>query len=272
VEFAFTEDPGPASLTVVSGNGALDPGARGAVELILDASGSMLKRMGDRRRIEIAKAAVADVVDTVLPDGMPLALRVYGHREAGSCRTDLEVPLGPLDKAALHRKLDSINAVNLAKTPIAESLARVADDLAAAQGRRWVILLTDGEETCEGDVAAVLAELSEKGIDVRLNIVGFAIGDDNMKAEFSHLAELGGGSYFDAGEADALARAMEQSLQIPFRVLNTEGEVVAKGVLDGEALDLPAGRYEVELETVPPQRFRDVQLAPGEAREISAKR
>jgi len=270
-DFAFTEVPGPATLAVVSG-GKLDPGARGAVELILDASGSMLKRMGDRRRIEIAKTAVAEVVESVLPDGMPLALRVYGHREAGSCRTDLEVPLGPLDKAALHRKLDSINAVNLAKTPIAESLARVADDLAAVQGRRWVILLTDGEETCDGDVAAVLEELSQKGIDVRLNIVGFAISDNALKTEFSRLAGLGGGTYFDAGEADALAQAMEQSLRIPFRVLNSEGEVVAKGVLDGEALELPAGHYEVELDTAPSQRFRDVRLAPGETRELSAKR
>src|SRR5690606_3406458 len=106
VDYSFAADPGPAQLRLVAGETKLDPGARGAVEIILDASGSMLKRMNGERRIEIARRAIVNVIDNALPDGMPLALRVYGHREAGSCRTDLEQPLAPLDKAALRRKLD----------------------------------------------------------------------------------------------------------------------------------------------------------------------
>lgn len=268
VAYSFTENPGPAQLRLVSSEKGLDPGARGAVEIILDASGSMLKRMDGERRIQIAKRAIADVIDNAMPDGMPLALRVYGHREAGSCRSDLEQPLAPLDKAALRRKLDGINAVNLARTPIADSLAQVAKDLAAAKGRRLVILLTDGEETCDGDPAAVLEKLAADGVDLRLNIVGFAIDDDALKAEFTRWAELGGGLYFDAAEAEALQEAMARALQIPYTVKDTNGETVASGVLDGEAVELPAGRYLVELQTQPPRRFRDVSLAPGESREL----
>lgn len=269
-DVSFTEDPGPASLRLVSGEALTDPGARGAVELILDASGSMLKRMGGQRRIEIAKAAIANVVENVLPEGMPLALRVYGHKEAGSCRTDLEQKLAPLNKASLLAKLDSVNAINLAKTPIADSLAQVGNDMADAKGRRWVILLTDGEETCGGDPTAVLEKLAADGVDVRLNIVGFAIDDEALKAEFGEWARLGGGSYFDAGEAQALNQAMEQSLQIPFRVINQAGEQVAAGVLDGDPIELPPGSYMVELDTEPVQRFRDVKLAPGDALELAA--
>lgn len=268
VDYSFAADPGPAQLRLVAGEAKLDPGARGAVEIILDASGSMLKRMNGERRIEIARRAIVNVIDNALPDGMPLALRVYGHREAGSCRSDLEQPLAPLDKAALRRKLDGINAVNLARTPIADSLAQVAKDLAAAKGRRLVILLTDGEETCDGDPVAVLEKLAADGVDLRLNIVGFAIDDDALKAEFTRWAELGGGLYFDAAEAEALQEAMARALQIPYTVKDTNGETVASGVLDGEAVELPAGRYLVELQTQPPRRFRDVSLAPGESREL----
>lgn len=267
---SFTENPGPGSLRVIAGDALADPGARGAVELILDASGSMLKRMGDKRRIQIAKDAVANVVKNVLPDGMPLALRVYGHKEAGSCRTDLEQPLAPLDKAALLTRLAQINAVNLAKTPIADSLAQVGKDLATAKGRRWVILLTDGEETCNGDPVAVLEKLAADGVDVRLNIIGFAIDNDALKAEFNEWARLGGGSYFDAGEAQALNRALTDSLQIPFRVIGRNGEQVAEGLLDGAAVELPAGSYTVELDTDPARIFRNVQLAPGKSLELSA--
>lgn len=269
-DFSFTDDPGPASLRLVAGDALGDPGARGAVELILDASGSMLKRMGNQRRIEIAKTAVANVVENVLPEGMPLALRVYGHKEAGSCRTDLEQELAPLDKAALLAKLDTINAVNLAKTPIADSLAQVGRDLADAKGRRWVILLTDGEETCDGDPAAALEKLAADGVDVRLNIVGFAIDDETLKAEFSKWAKLGGGNYFDAGAPQALNEAMEKALQIPFRVIDRSGEQMAGGVLGGDAVEVPAGQYTVELDTEPVQRFREVQLAPGDSLELTA--
>lgn len=270
-DISFTEDPGPGSLRVISGDTPIDPGARGAVELILDASGSMLKRMGGKRRIQIAKEAVANVVENILPDGMPLALRVYGHKEAGSCRTDLEQPLAPLDKAALLSKLEQVNAINLAKTPIADSLAQVGKDLAAAKGRRWVILLTDGEETCDGDPVAVLEQLAADGVDVRLNIIGFAIDDDALKAEFREWARVGGGNYFDAGEAQALNQALADSLQIPFRVINRNGEQVAEGLLDGEAVQLPAGRYAVELDTDPVKVFRDVQLEPGKGLELSTE-
>lgn len=269
-DFSFTEDPGPASLRLSAGDALADPSARGAVELILDASGSMLKRMGNQRRIDIAKTAVANVVENVLPEGMPLALRVYGHKEAGSCRTDLEQKLAPLDKAALLAKLDTITAVNLAKTPIADSLAQVGKDLANAKGRRWVILLTDGEETCDGDPSAVLEKLAADGVNVRLNIVGFAIDDNALKAEFSSWAKLGGGNYFDAGAAQALNEAMEKALQIPFRVIDRRGEQVATGVLGGDAVEVPAGQYTVELDTDPVQRFREVQLAPGERLELTA--
>ena len=268
-DYTFTEDPGPATLAVISGETEIDPGARGAVELILDASGSMLKRMGNQRRIQIAKAAIAEVVNKVLPEGIPLALRVYGHKEAGSCRTDLEQSLAPLNKSQLLGKLDGINAVNLARTPIAASLAKVESDLAGAEGQRWVILLTDGEETCEGDPAAAIQALADKGIEVKLNIVGFAIDDEALKGEFAAWAQAGGGRYFDASEAGALGTALDQALQIPFEVMNAAGEVVAEGYLDGEPVEVPPGAYTVRLETSPAKVFRDVQLAPGDAEELN---
>ncbi len=257
-------DPTPATVAVVSGEKAASPGARGAVEVILDASGSMLKRMDGTRRINIAKDAIRRTVEETLPEGIPLALRVYGHREAGSCRTDLEIPLAPLDRNAFLAKLDAVQAVNLAKTPIADSLVAVATDLEGAEGRRLVVLLTDGEETCEGDPAEAIRGLQEAGIDVRVNIVGFAIDDEDLKRQFSEWAELGGGQYLDAGEAAGLDEAMRKALQIPFTVIDADGEAVASGLVDGDPLEVPPGRYSVRIDTATPKTFRDVALAPGD--------
>ena len=264
VAFETVEDPSPATIAVEAGEAGITPEARGAVEIILDASGSMLKRMGGERRIEIARAAIRDTVQNSLPDGIPLALRVYGHKEAGSCRTDLEVPLAPLDKAAFLERLDGIRAINLARTPIAASLAAVASDLAEAQGRRLVILLTDGEETCDGDPAEAIEALAEQGVDVRVNIVGFAIDDEALKDEFRSWAELGGGEYLDAGEAEALGGALEQSLRIPFEVIDEAGDVVASGFVGEDPVEVPAGRYSVRIRAAEDRTVRDIVLAPGD--------
>ncbi|NKI35198.1 VWA domain-containing protein [Wenzhouxiangella sp. XN79A] len=268
VAFETVEDPSPATIMVEAGEAGITPEARGAVEIILDASGSMLKRMGGERRIEIAKQAIRDTVENSLPDGIPLALRVYGHREAGSCRTDLEVPLAPLDKAAFLQQVDGIQAINLARTPIADSLAAVASDLADAQGRRLVILLTDGEETCDGDPAAAIEALAEQGVDVRVNIVGFAIDEEALKDEFRAWAELGGGEYLDADEAEALGGALEQSLRIPFEVIDESGDVVASGFVGEDPVEVPAGRYSVRIRAAQDRTVRDLELRPGDARVI----
>ena len=268
VDYDQVDDPEPARISVISGEKGIDAGSRGAVEIILDASGSMLKRMDGERRIEIAKAAIRRTVEQTMPDGLPLALRVYGHREAGVCRTDLEVPLAPLDKASFLDQVSAIQAINLAKTPIAESLEAVASDLAAAEGRRLVILLTDGEETCDGDPAAAIQALSEAGFDVTVNIVGFAIDDENLKRDFAEWAELGGGSYLDAGEAEALGDALEKSLSVPFVVIDADGDEVARGQVDGDPVEVPAGRYSVRVDFATPRVERDVVLAPGDSRDI----
>lgn|GEM_PF-6809457 len=82
----------PGELLVLQNRAALGPDD--AVEIILDASGSMLQRLGGERRIEIARDTLVSLVNDTIPEGTGFALRVFGHREADSCRTDLEIPLG----------------------------------------------------------------------------------------------------------------------------------------------------------------------------------
>lgn len=243
VPLAVTPSPLPGALRVVAAEGAAGTGAPGAVELILDASGSMLQRLNGQRRIEIARDTLTQLVTEVLPAGTPYALRVFGHRRPDACDTELLAPLAPLEPGAAARALGGVQARNLAKTPIAASLARVADDLAGVEGPALVILVTDGEETCGGDPAAAIQALRQAGFEVRVNIVGFAIDEFALREQFARWAELGGGAYFDAQSAKALAAALRQSLQVPFTVFDPAGRRVASGIVDGEALELPAGEY-----------------------------
>jgi Mg-chelatase subunit ChlD len=235
----------------------------GAIELVLDASGSMLQRLEGQRRIEIARSVLNRLVTKTLPAGTPLALRVFGHTRPGSCETALAVPLAPHAPEALTAQIAAIQPQNLAKTPIADSLREVAKDLAGARGPRTVVLVTDGEETCGGDPRAEIAALVSQGIDVRVNIVGFAVDDAGLKERFREWARTGGGEYFDAGNAEELSTALDAAVQVPFRVLDASGEVVARGSVGGEPVSVPPGTYRVEVETRTPTVFEAVGVEEG---------
>lgn len=239
-------DPEPGFLLVSTGSRSNFPSNSG-VEIILDASGSMLQRIDGQRRIAIAKKTLIELVSDVIPAGTPFALRVFGHREADSCRTDLEVPLGPLDATAVSAKVSDIQAMNLARTPIADSLALVASDLAGVQGERIVILLTDGEETCEGDAALAIQALKNSGVDIRLNIVGFAIDDESLEQTFESWAALGNGSYFGAADAAQLSDALNRSVRPQFQVLSQQGSIVATSRVGDPSVPLPAGEYQLQV-------------------------
>ncbi|MGH8494746.1 MAG: vWA domain-containing protein [Gammaproteobacteria bacterium] len=257
----------PGLLRVVGDTGATAGAGPGAVELVLDASGSMLQRIDGVPRIQIARDALVELTQNVLSAGTPFALRVFGHREADSCRTDLEIALAPLDPAAAVARIRSIEAKNLAKTPIGASLLAVREDLAGADGPAVVVLVTDGEETCEGDPKAAIATLRESGIDARVNIVGFAIDEVVLKETFEEWARVGQGTYFDARDGEELNEAMRASLRVPFQVLR-DGAVVASGAVNGEAVELAAGDYEVRVLTDPPRSAGPVSIASGDEREL----
>jgi von Willebrand factor type A domain len=235
------EEPGMVEVVAAS---ALPAGS--AVEIILDASGSMLQKIGKERRIDIARQTLTKLVTTTIPAGTPFAFRVFGRME-DSCQSDLDVPLGPLNVQAVTAKLAGLVPKNGAKTAIGASLELVASDLGSVQGERLVILLTDGEETCGGDPAAAIEKLKKAGTKVRVNIVGLAIDDANLAATFRHWADAGNGMYFDTQGAAALNDAMAKAMRPSFEIVNAQGAVMGEGLAGGEPVRVIPGNYTVRL-------------------------
>jgi hypothetical protein len=249
---------GKASFTVKPGSQEpgwvrVTPATQGAgyrptrsVEVILDASGSMLERIGSERRMDIAKRSLEKLTAETIPAGTPFALRVIG-RGSDTCQSELDIPLAPLDRAAAAWKIAALEAKNHARTPIGAALDKVASDLGSAQGERLVILVTDGEETCGGNPARSIEKLGQAGVNVRVNIVGFAVSDERTAARFTLWATKGGGSYFDARDAQALADAFSQAVRPAFEIRNAQKDVVAQGSVGGEDIPLMPGAYSVAL-------------------------
>jgi Mg-chelatase subunit ChlD len=263
-----TADATPGKLHVIRRDGSAAAPSIGAVELVLDASGSMLQRIGGERRIDLAKKAFIGLVNDVLAPGTPFALRVFGHKEADSCRTDLEIPVAPLDRATVAARIQALEAKNLAKTPIADSLAKVKADLAGAKAPLLVVLVTDGEETCGGDPRAAIEALRAAGVETRVSIVGFAIDDVALREAFQDWARAGGGGYFDADDGAELSAAVRAAFRETFEV-SAGSSVIATGTVGADPITVPAGTYRVAVRGAGERDLGEVTIVAGETRELS---
>ncbi len=239
----------PGKVAVTLGANTNPTASSGAIEIILDASGSMLQKLGGRRRIDIAKQTLTKVTASI-PAGTPFAFRVFG-REVDSCETELDVPVAPLNPTAVSQRIAALSAKAGAKTPIGASLDKAADDLKTIAGEKLIVLVTDGEETCGGDPAAAIERLRKAGIGTRVSIVGFALEDRKLADTFHRWSDAGGGAFFDAKDAAGLDRSLTEALRPGFEVVNAQGQVLASGIAGGQAVQVPAGQHTVRIKGRP---------------------
>ncbi len=175
--------------------------------LVLDASGSMWGQIDGRSKVEIAREAVGEIV-TNWNSEHHLGLIAYGHRRKGDC-ADIEtlIPAGPLDRAAFMNVVNGLNAKGM--TPLSQAVIDAAAALRSSEQKATVILVSDGEETCNLDPCAVGAELEASGVDFTAHVIGFDIQNPVHQAQLRCLAENTGGRYFNARNASELGSALQ---------------------------------------------------------------
>ncbi|MCB1573943.1 MAG: VWA domain-containing protein, partial [Xanthomonadales bacterium] len=180
--------------------------------LVLDASGSMWGQIGGKTKVEIARETVAEVLGNWKPENA-LGLVTYGHRRKGDC-SDIETLIepGPLDRAAFMATVNGLNAKGM--TPLSAAVRHAAETLRSSERKATVILVSDGEETCNLDPCAVGAELEKSGVDFTAHVVGFDVSDPKHQAQLRCLAENTGGRYFNARNADELGAAIEGAVSV----------------------------------------------------------
>ena len=202
--------------------------------IVLDASGSMWGEIVGGVKIDIAKAAVSDLVRS-LDSKIELGLMAYGHRSKGDC-TDIEllVPPGPDNRPAILKAIQSL--VPKGKTPLSDAVLMAAEFLKYGEEKGTVILVSDGIETCGKDPCAVGEMLAAKGIDFVCHVVGFDLSQEERK-QIECLAQKTGGQYFDAKDAnglrDALSKATEtvvmNDTQLILSARNADGDLGSGG-------------------------------------------
>jgi serine/threonine protein kinase len=183
------------------------------IEYILDASGSMLQPFDGKTRLQVAQDVLKARL-SALPPNTQVGLRVYGHRipyqgrEAESCKDiELVVPIRANGAQDIIAWLPTMQALGM--TPMSASIQQAANDFTFEPGRKnFIVLISDGQETCGEDPATVVKYLREIGIDFSIHVIGLDV-DAQTAAQLKGISDAAGGVYYDAKSAAQLDSALD---------------------------------------------------------------
>jgi Ca-activated chloride channel homolog len=260
---------------------------------ILDASGSMKEKWGVTTKFEAAKKMLLHVVDSVEQKNpnVQFGLRVFGHQyyyTLNNCTdSKLEVPVSAHNTLLFSQRLNAIHPQG--NTPIAYSLLQAANDFSSdTNNLNEIILITDGEETCNGNVCDAVQKLSAQHIAVKPFIIGFGLSDSMQQAYqcAGYLINTTSLGTFNSAVTATVTRVLHPTTA-QINLLNALGQptetnvpislydhfsgkllyafvhtLTVRGLPDTLHLN-PTATYDLIVHTIPELRKDDVQLVPG---------
>lgn len=246
----------PTSFVVGPAAGEAFANAPQNIQMVVDASGSMLAKVGDsgKQRWQVAQEALRAMLDSgAIPLQSNVGIRTYGRQRGNDCR-DMEVaePLAPFSYERALNVVDTIKPAVQGMTPLAASIHAASEELKRVQGSSVIILVTDGIESCNGDPIAEAASFIAGGENRKINVIGFAIDDPTASDNLRAIATNGNGLYLDAENTDDLADALLQAVVLHYQLTTPSGNEVAHGLVGGNPVDIKAGAYHLKVDSMPP--------------------
>ena len=172
------------------------------IAILLDASGSMAKRIDGVSKYNMAKDEIVRFADRIKSTSQ-VRMTVFGsegnNKNSGkvqSCESIRGVyGFQKFDRQSFLSSLNGIGPTGW--TPIAKALedAKASFNGVHKFGFKSVYLLTDGEETCGGDPIKTAKELRKHHIKV--NVIGFDF-KEGFNGQLHAIAGAGGGKYYEA--------------------------------------------------------------------------
>ena len=246
---------------------------------IYDASGSMWGKMGNKTKKEIASDVLSSAVNN-LPENQNVGLMAYGHRKKGDCRdVEMLVELNNDSKTKVNTAVKGITP--LGKTPLAFSAIQAINSLKDSKIKATIILITDGEESCDGNICEVVKAAKAEGIDFKLHIVGFGLKEGDTE-QLKCAAKAGDGQYYDANDASGLSEVLNEATTET--IDDPPGNFSVYAIKNGEPIDAWVKAYKVgtkedvdmkrtykdtTLLYLPPGKY-DLEVNPLEGSDVAA--
>ncbi|WP_274423212.1 vWA domain-containing protein [Chelativorans sp. YIM 93263] len=183
------------------------------VVVAMDASGSMAGSVGGEIKMGAAKSAAERFISR-LPKDVEIGLLAFGHtgnnQESGraeSCQgVEMIAEIGS-GREAISQSLAGLSATGW--TPLASAIEQAGGSFSPSEtpGEQVVYVVSDGEETCDGDPIAAARRLHDSDARAIVNIIGFDLAKAD-RAQLMEVAEAGGGSFVEARTGNELRQLM----------------------------------------------------------------
>lgn len=190
--------------------------------IVFDASGSMAGNLGqgimtEKPRIHEVRKALARVLPGITRY-RKVGLITYGPGPYRQCNVQLD--LRPIPDAAepIMRVVTGLNPAG--KTPLTEAVEQAAEVLGRRSQPGIIVLLTDGEETCNGDPCELGKRFVANGANLTVHVIAFQMKNFTWMGESSVLdvkclAQETHGLYISAENEEDLVKAFRQTLGCP---------------------------------------------------------
>ena len=161
-------------------NYSYNPDAGERILFIIDLSNSMNETLERDSKYNLMIKTMKEILPKINPQAQ-IGLRIYGHRMGftpiEACRaTTLTVPITSNNAENIEHSLSKHKPRGM--TPITFSLKQaIRYDFAGFEGKKHIILLTDGGENCDESPCKFVMELIKIRRDIQIDVIAFNIKD-----------------------------------------------------------------------------------------------
>ena len=180
-------------------------------EILIDISGSMNEILpGNKKKIELAKEILIERILPYLNSSDNVGVRLFG----GQCNMVGQVENIPNANFIKLREFiqNEIPTPN-GSTPLALAIITAVDNLKnEPNSDKEIYLVTDGEDTCGGDIVAAADYASSNGINCKIHIIGIGELSDEAKQQFGYITKATGGKNINIGKKGTSRAAIDREL------------------------------------------------------------
>ena len=193
---------------------------------ILDFSNSMNESLENSTKFKL----MIDTMRKILPkinSNTWVGLRIYGHRMGvtpmEACRASTLVsPIMPSNNINIEAALNKPKPRGM--TPITYSLKQaIKYDFAGFNGKKHIILLTDGGENCDESPCTFVMNLIKIRRDVFIDVIAFNIKDSDDLEQLKCTALVTSGKFYNAETSAQLFEGFNNSIGA---VKNVEAKII----------------------------------------------
>jgi Ca-activated chloride channel family protein len=179
---------------------------------VVDFSNSMSEYVENETKVNLVKKMLNRIAPQISSE-TKVGMRVYGHNcnllAMQACRSsELVVPLEKGNNYKITSAISKLRPKGM--TPITYSLKQaVKKDFVDIDGKKHIILLTDGGENCDESPCDYAISLIKTRRDINIDVIAFNVHDSDDLAQLRCTADVTGGHFIKADTNAELIKSME---------------------------------------------------------------